>query len=112
MKTPAGSDCRYFYANYFRGRNQQECRLASANPASERWTPSVCSGCPVPGMLRANACPNLVLEGRIVKAWGGFKRKMVVSALCTKTYQDVARPEVGCGHCHEVLAELHPPAKP
>ena len=31
MRTPAGTECKFFYANYFRGRNQQECRLIAAN---------------------------------------------------------------------------------
>ena len=109
MRTPAGDECRYFYANYYRGRNQQECRLAEANPASERWTPGLCHGCPVPGILRANACRHLALEGRVAKTWGGIGRKMVVSAVCTKTLTDVPQPKTGCGHCHENLDKLISP---
>ena len=109
MRTPAGTECRYFYANYFRGRNQQECRLIAANPASERWTPGLCRGCPVPKIQQTNACRHLVLDGRVTKTWGGLGRRVSVSATCTKTLEDVADPHIGCGHCHEELEKLLAP---
>ena len=106
MRTPAGFECKYFYANYFRGRNKQECRLVAGNPESERWTPSVCRDCPVPKLVRANACGHLLLDAKIVKTWGGLGRRMTVNATCTKTLVDVPRPEAGCGHCHENVEKL------
>jgi hypothetical protein len=109
MKTPAGVDCKYFYANYYRGRNQQACRLVEGQTNSERWTPGLCRDCPVPRLLRANACRHLILEGRVVKTWGGLGRKMAVSATCTKTLADVPHPETGCGHCHESINKLVQP---
>lgn len=109
MRTPAGFECRYFYANYFRGRNQQECRLIAANPIGERWTPGLCRDCPVPKILLTNACPHLMLDGRVVKTWGGLGRKVAVAASCTKTLDEVANPHVGCGHCHEELEKLRAP---
>ncbi len=112
MRTPAGTECSYFYANYFRGRNQQECRLIAANPASERWNPGLCRGCPVPEILRTNACRHLILEGTVVKTWGGISRKVAVAASCTKTLTAVANPQVGCGHCHEELEKLLAPDQP
>jgi hypothetical protein len=30
-------------------------------------------------------------------------REVVVTAACAKTRQGVREPEIGCGHCHEVL---------
>ena len=27
MRTPAGTECPYYYADYYRGRSKQECRL-------------------------------------------------------------------------------------
>ncbi len=109
MKTPAGFECRYFYANYFRGRNQQECRLIGTNPADgERWTPGLCRDCPVPRLLRVNACQHLLLDGRVVKTWGGLGRKVVVAATCSKSLVEVPHPETGCGHCHEDLDKLLP----
>jgi hypothetical protein len=108
MKTPAGFECKFFYGDYYRGRNKQECRLIDQNPAGERWTPSLCRDCPVPKILQTNACPHLVLEARVDKTWGGLGRRVVVSAACTKTLQDVRQPQVGCGHCHENLERLDP----
>ena len=101
MITPAGTECRFYYEDYFRGRERQECRLINQNPESDPWQAKYCQSCPVPGILRANACPNLVLEGRVVKGFLGLSRKVAVSAICSKYLVDVPRPHVGCGHCHE-----------
>ena len=104
MITPAGTECRFYYADYYRGRDQQECRLIAQNPKSEPWTPDLCKSCPVPGLLRANACPNLILAGRVERRLLGLKRAVTVSAVCSKYLVDVPEPHVGCGHCHEERA--------
>jgi hypothetical protein len=101
MITPAGKECRYYYADYYRGRETQECRLIGRNPRSEGWTPALCKNCPVPGILLANACLNLVLEGKVVKGLLGLRRKVRVTAVCSKHLVEVEKPHVGCGHCHE-----------
>ena len=101
MITPAGAECRYYYEDYARGRDLQECRLIDQNPESEPWRPELCSSCPVPGILRANACPNLVLEGAVRKGFLGFGRKVKVSAVCSEYLVEVPEPHIGCGHCHE-----------
>jgi hypothetical protein len=106
MITPAGTECRFYYADYFRGRETQECRLIGRNPRSEPWEPSLCKGCPVPGILRANACPNLVLEGAVGKGFLGLGRKVTLQAVCSKHLLKVDRPQVGCGHCHEELKKF------
>jgi len=31
MKTPAGKDCKYFYGDYYRGRDLEECNLLKAS---------------------------------------------------------------------------------
>lgn len=95
MRTPAGSECRYFYGNYYRGRNTEECRLLVRD-----WKPELCKTCPVPGILRANSCPNLVLEGEVKRGFLGIGRHVKVTATCTKTLQPVAEPQIGCGQCH------------
>jgi hypothetical protein len=99
--TPAGKECRYYYADYLRGRERQECRLLAQNRAGELWVPDLCFSCPVPDILRANACPNLVLEARVERQWFGFKKRVAVSAVCSKYLVSVDEPAVGCGHCHE-----------
>jgi hypothetical protein len=106
MRTPAGFECKYFYANYYRGRNQQECRLIGKDPAKGQWTPGLCRDCPVPKITRVNACHHLLLDARVVKTWAGLGRKVEVSATCSKSLVEVVKPEVGCGHCHENLEKL------
>ena len=101
MITPAGAECRYYYADYYRGRNRQECRLIAQNRESDPWRPALCKSCPVPGILRANACPNLVLEGRVGRRLLGLSHRVMVAAVCSKHMVEVASPPVGCGHCHE-----------
>ena len=101
MITPDGVECRYYYADYFRGQDRQECRLIDQNPSSEAWRPQDCTGCQVPGILQANACPNLVLEGRVEKRFLGFSRRITATAVCSKYLVAVPEPKVGCGHCHE-----------
>ena len=100
MRTPFGQECKYYYADFHRGRSHQECRLVEGNPESAAWTPDVCRGCPVPDILRANACQYLILNGRVVKGFLGFGRKMVIEATCLKTKRNVSEPHVGCGECH------------
>ena len=99
MRTPYGQDCKYYYADFYRGRSQEECRLAAADPESEPWNPDVCRGCPVPAILMANACEHMVMEGGVVKGWFGFGRKMVVKNSCLKTKREGFDPHVGCGEC-------------
>ena len=100
MRTPYGQECKYYYADFHRGRDLQECRLIEANPESEPWAPDVCRNCPVPSIQRANACEHLILNGRIVKGFLGFGRKMLVEASCLKTKRAVPEPHIGCGECH------------
>jgi hypothetical protein len=101
MITPAGSECRYYYADYFRGREREECRLLAQNPASEPWQPKLCGNCPVPALLRSNGCPNLVMEAEVKKGFLGLSRRVQVSAVCSKHLLTVDQPHIGCGHCHE-----------
>ena len=103
MKTPAGFECPYFYGNYFRGRKDEECRLIGNEvPPSQRWTPDLCKTCPVPAIVRANACPNLVLHGEVQGQFLGLRRRVKVSAYCKYSNLNVTEPEVGCGHCHDL----------
>ncbi|MBL8046404.1 MAG: hypothetical protein JNL09_07685 [Anaerolineales bacterium] len=102
MRTPAGFDCQFFYGDYRRGRNHEECRLVERNPRSEPWTRGLCKDCPVPRVLRANSCQHIRLEAAVVKTWLGLGRRVELRAFCTKSQQTVAEPEVGCGQCHNL----------
>lgn len=103
MRTPAGKECRFYYSDYFRGREKQECRLIERNPQGGRWQAKHCDSCPVPDILRQNACPNLVLEGRVEKTLLGLRERVRIYAVCTQQRVEVVKPAVGCGHCHERL---------
>ena len=99
MITPYGQECKYYYQDFHRGRSTQECRLLQRRTQEERWESSLCRSCPVPDILRANACPNMVLEGRIVRRFFLW-RWVEVSAFCVETMEEVENPYVGCGQCH------------
>ncbi len=106
MHTPAGTECPYYYEDFFRGRSTQECRLVGRNPRSEAWETKLCARCPVPGILRANACPNMVLEAHVIRRWFGLVHRVKVYAVCTKHQLEVDDPHVGCGYCHPQAATI------
>lgn len=99
MRTPQGFECRYFYGDYRRGRNKEECRLVEG-PNAQQWTSKLCKTCPVPGILQANACPNLVLQAEIASMPLGLMKRVKVSAFCKLSGQVVKEPHIGCGECH------------
>lgn len=99
MITPAGQECRFYYQDYHRGRNEQTCRLIEGNPSSPPWQPRDCANCPVPGILRANSSPDLVLEATVKKGLLGFNRRVEVTAFCSRHLVDVPKPHVGCPEC-------------
>ncbi|MGA2502894.1 MAG: hypothetical protein ABSG01_02240 [Anaerolineales bacterium] len=96
MKTPAGSECKYFYGDYYRGRDHEECRLLAAS-----WTRDLCRTCPVPSIDRANACEFMQLRGEAGRPLtAGFQRRVKVTAFCEKTRRSGFDPHIGCGECH------------
>jgi len=103
MKTPYGIECAYFYGDYYRGKNVEECRLIGHQAPPHDWRVSVCKKCPVPDILRANSCSNMVLKGKIQSFAFGLNRHIEISAYCTKAGKPVAEPHVGCGICHPIL---------
>jgi hypothetical protein len=105
MKTPAGSECKFFYGDYFRGRHVEECRLLKA--AGEGWSPDLCRSCPMPEILRANACEFLQFRGSVTRPLtSAFQRRVRVSAFCEKANKSVSEPQVGCGQCHPLPPEF------
>jgi hypothetical protein len=105
MKTPFGAECPYFYGDYARGRNREECRLLQT--ANLEWTSSLCRSCPVPGIKRANACEFIQLRPRIVRPMLDLFRKQVqVDVYCEKSRQIVSEPQIGCGQCHPLPPEF------
>ncbi len=99
MRTPAGRQCDFYYEDFHRGRNVQECRV----PKGERsapWKAEYCTKCPVPDILRANASPDLELELTIKPTLLGFGRKMQIDAWCKKHELPIEDPYFGCKLCH------------
>ena len=102
MKTPAGKECSFFYGNYYRGAQKEECRLLGSRPGPNRWVPALCAACPVPEIQRANACPDMVLTAEVKRGFLLVKPRVGVTAYCKKTHQFVEEPRIGCGHCHDI----------
>ncbi len=99
MRTPAGKECPWFYGDYYRGRDFEECRLLKAG--GERWSRDLCTSCPVPALVLANACEYLKLRARVRRPLEAiFQRRVQVSAYCDKVKKEVAEPQIGCGECH------------
>lgn len=104
MRTPAGKECKYFYGDYYRGRNHEECRLPDTGAGLTQWTADLCKTCPVPDILAANSCPHLVMEGEIFRQYILFGRRVRVNAFCKKVNLPVSEPHIGCGECHPLPA--------
>lgn len=100
MRTPAGSECKFFYGNYFRGRKQEECRLIGSAEPPNHWTPDICSKCAVPEILLANACENMELDAQVRRYLLGLIKRVEVKAYCSKSQKVVTEPHIGCGQCH------------
>jgi hypothetical protein len=96
MRTPAGTECKYFYGDYYRGRDHEECRLLGGV-----WTADLCRTCPVPSISRANACEFMQLSGQVNRPLvAAFRRRVSVTAFCEKTRRSGFDPHIGCGVCH------------
>lgn len=100
MRTPAGKECRYYYQDFHRGRNIQECRLIRDNPDSAHWTPADCAKCPVPDILNANASPNMEMKLTVKSTLLGLRRQLAVSATCTKHNIPIDDLFIGCAKCN------------
>jgi hypothetical protein len=106
MRTPSGVECPFFYGNYFRGRNDEECRLIGRRPPPHHWTVDLCKTCPVPDILRANACPQMSLRAAVHSRLLGLSRRVQVTAFCALSQSAVKEPHVGCGQCHPLPPEF------
>lgn len=100
MSAPAPVNCRYYYADYFRGRDHEECRLIKRNPNSRPWRRSLCDSCPVPDILLHTDCKEIALEASVSKRWG-FVERVEVYAVCTHHVVELDDPK----HCAQCAAE-------
>ncbi len=101
MKTPFGFECKYFYGDYFRGKNSEECRLLNFAAGQGGWSTKLCKNCPSPAIQRANGCQFMVQQGRISGGFLGLSPHMEVTAFCQKNQVPVKEPSIGCGSCHD-----------
>lgn len=104
MKTPAGKECKYFYGDYYRGRNVEECRLLG--DAGLEWSPYMCEECPVPSILMANSCEHMKLIPQLKRPLLIRRPQVQVNAYCTKINEAVEEPRIGCRECHPNLIEF------
>lgn len=104
MRTPAGKECSYFYGDYYRGRQVEECRLLK--DSNLPWRPQFCETCPVPGIQMANACKFMRLLPRLERPFPFIRQQVAVRAVCDKTNREGFDPHVGCGNCHELPPEF------
>ena len=89
-------NCRFYFEDYYRGRETMECRLPKSQE-SLRWQRKICDSCPVPGILRETNCPHLALEGTVRKRFPRGER-MEVFAVCAKHMTEL--PDTGyCARC-------------
>lgn len=99
MKTPAGTECVYYYEDFGRGATRQECRILK-HPRSLRWLPADCARCQVPAILAANASPCLELRIHIERGALGLGRRVRVEAWCGQHGPVIADPFTGCPECN------------
>jgi hypothetical protein len=102
MKTPAGTECHYFFGDYFRGMDREECRLLASALPQLPWQPKLCFNCPVPGILMANSCEHMQLKPALKRPFPYLTQQVQVQAYCSKTRQVVHEPHLGCGECHQL----------
>ena len=93
-------DCRYFFGDYFRGREIEKCRLIERNRENTRsWRRALCDTCPVPDILRKTTCKHLALEASVARRLGLFDR-VNVYAICTEHVAELKDPS----HCPQCEA--------
>ncbi len=101
MKLPDGRFCPHYYVERDRWREgPSRCNLLSQEEMP-RWSEALCTSCPVPDILRANACPRMHLRLHIRSSFLR-RRKIEVRAFC-EIGGEISDPYVGCGHCHAPL---------
>lgn len=91
-------NCLYFFGDYHRGMNKEECRLIAANHDNTApWKRSYCDSCPVPEILIASNSRSLALEAKVAKRL--LRGQVEVTfAVCTKHMVELTDP-LFCPKC-------------
>jgi hypothetical protein len=101
-------DCRFFFADYYRGRDVERCRLIERNRENRRpWHRSLCDTCPVPDILRETTCRHLALEASVERKFVLLDR-VEVYAICTEHLGELTDPK-HCPECEREAREHHEP---
>ena len=101
---PNPVNCRYFYRDYHRGKNVEECRLLDENPNNARqWKRKLCDSCPVPELIIVSNSRDLILEAEVKRR---FLRDYVevTFAVCGKHMIELEDGR----HCPACTAENSP----
>jgi len=96
-------NCRYFYGDYFRGKEKEACRLLEASPQNARaWKRGHCNSCPVPALLITSNSRELLLEAVVARK---FLREQVevTFAVCGRHLLELRDPAY-CPKCAEEQA--------
>ena len=101
MKTPAGKECSFFFGDYYRGRDREECRLLTDHDL--QWKPNLCLTCRMPGIQQANGCENMIFTPTLFRPLLILKQQVRLDAFCKKNNVKVDVPEIGCGDCVPLL---------
>jgi hypothetical protein len=107
MRTPAGTECKFFFGDYYRGRNRESCQLIGDALPPRHWTRELCKNCPVPGILRANACEYMRLTAKVSPGILRLNRHVKIQAYCRQSDRNVDEPHVGCGICHPLPIDFN-----
>ncbi len=96
---PKSVNCRYFYGDYFRGKNKEECRLLAANPSNQRpWHRKLCDSCPVPEIMIASNSRELAIEAEVKRKFLWKEQVEVTFAICSKHMRELSDP-LNCPDC-------------
>jgi hypothetical protein len=98
-------DCPFYYSDYYRGRETEECRLIGRNPQSRPWRRALCDSCPVPGIMRHTDCADLALEAEVGRRLFVLDQVQVTYAVCLKHKTELPDPL----HCPECAPERENP---
>jgi hypothetical protein len=103
MITPYGVECPFYYEDFARGADRQECRIPKnlKNPRYAAWIPGDCIGCEVPQVLAANGSPHLELRMTVRVGAFGMGRRIEVEASCALHGPITVDPRLGCPACNE-----------
>ncbi len=100
--------CPFYYSDYYRGRETEECRLIGRNPQSRPWRRALCDSCPVPDIMRQTDCTDLALEAEVGRRLLILDQVQVTYAVCLKHKTELQNPR----HCPACAQERANPDLP